>query len=294
MKANSSNSGPLFRLVQLAGITLVSLLFFSLLTVLISGGDPESIRSLKLAQLLQSIGIFFVPPMVLATVWSRRPVAWLKLTGIPSAKKGMLVMLTMWSAIPAINLIGEWNDSIVLPESFSALELAMRAMEQRAKEMTERLMEMNNWGALVLTLGLVAVIPALGEELFFRATVQQLLQSATGKHLAVWLTAIIFSFIHFQFYGFVPRMLLGAIMGYLMVWSGSLWYPIIAHFVNNATVVTFFFMQQRGWVDLDLEKFGSETTAVAGYISIVVCVVMMLVVKKQVQSPVPGDEVESL
>lgn len=293
MKAHPSNSGPLFRLVQLAGVTLLSLLFFSLLTVLISGGELESVRSLKLAQLLQSIGIFFVPPIVLATVWSKRPVAWLKLSGVPSAKKGLLVMLTMWSAIPAINLIGEWNDRIVLPETFSALEEAMRAMEQRAKELTEQLMEMNNWGALLLTLGLVAVIPALGEELFFRATVQQLLQSAIGKHLAVWLAAIIFSFIHFQFYGFVPRMLLGAIMGYFMVWSGSLWYPILAHFVNNATVVTFYFLQQRGWVDLDLETFGSETTATAGYISIVVCVVMMLVVKNQIENQVPDDEVES-
>jgi hypothetical protein len=115
MKAHESDSGPVFRLFQLAGLTLVSLLLFSLLTVLVAGGDLESIRSLKLAQLLQSIGIFFVPPLVLASVWSHRPAAWLKLTQVPSAKKGLLVLLTMWSAIPAINLIGEWNDSIVLP-----------------------------------------------------------------------------------------------------------------------------------------------------------------------------------
>ncbi|ODT55918.1 MAG: hypothetical protein BGP01_13685 [Paludibacter sp. 47-17] len=292
MKAHESDSGPVFRLFQLAGLTLVSLLLFSLLTVLVAGGDLESIRSLKLAQLLQSIGIFFVPPLVLASVWSHRPAAWLKLTQVPSAKKGLLVLLTMWSAIPAINLIGEWNDSIVLPGSLATLEAAMRAMEQRAEEMTERLMVMEDWVALLSTLGLVAVIPALGEELFFRATVQQLLHSKVGKHLAVWLAAVIFSFIHFQFYGFVPRMLLGAIMGYLMVWSGSLWYPVIAHFVNNATVVSFYFMHQQGWVDLDLERFGSDTTALAGYISIVVCTVMMLVVKKQFDTPTPGGEGE--
>jgi hypothetical protein len=73
-----------------------------------------------------------------------------------------------------------------------------------------------------------------------------------------------------------------------MVWSGSLWYPVIAHFVNNATVVSFILYASAGWVDLDLERFGSDTTALAGYISIVVCTVMMLVVKKQFDTPIPA------
>lgn len=292
MNTPVSDSGPVFRLVQLTGLTLISLLLFSLLTVLVVGGDLESLRSLKIAQLMQSIGIFFVPPLVLASVWSRRPASWLKLTVAPSWRKGLLVVLTMWSAIPAINLIGEWNDGIQLPSSLAGLESALRAMENEAEVMTERLLVMESWLDLILTIGLVAIIPALGEELFFRATVQQLLQSTKAKHLAVWLTAILFSFFHFQFFGFVPRMLLGAIMGYIMLWSGSLWYPVIAHFVNNATVVSFYFMEQRGWVSLDLENFGSATTAIAGYISIVVCVVMMLVVKKQFSVTIPEDEYE--
>lgn len=280
MIVRSSDSGPGFRLFLLTGVTLISLVLFSLLTMLVTGNELESIRSLKIAQLLQSIGIFFVPPLVLVFYWSETPAQWLKINKLPSFKTGLLVMLTMWSAIPAINLTGEWNNSIQLPESLSGLESGLRAMEQKAEELTERLMVMENPGALLLTLGLVAVVPALGEELFFRATIQQLIQSKTGKHIAVWLTAIIFSFIHFQFYGFIPRMLLGAMMGYLMVWSGSLWYPVIAHFVNNATVVVFYFSEQQGWNSIDLEKFGSETTAFAGYISIAVCSLLLFVLKK--------------
>lgn len=287
MNTRFSDSGPGSRLVQLTGLTLLSLLLFSLLTVIVTGGELESIHSLKLAQLLQSIGIFFVPPLVLAFIWSNKPAGWLKVNRAPSFGNALLVIVTMWSALPAINLIGEWNDGIELPEALAGMETAMRAMELKAKAMTERLLIMENPGALLLTLGLVAVIPALGEELFFRATIQQLLVSKTGKHIAVWLTAIIFSFIHFQFYGFIPRMLLGAIMGYMMVWSGSLWYPVLAHFVNNATVVVFYFLEQRALVTVDLESFGSKATAYAGYLSIVVCSLMMMIVKKRLEAGYP-------
>ncbi len=282
MNERSAESGPGFRLFQLTGLTLISLLLFSLISVLVVGGDLESVSSLKIAQMLQSIGIFFVPPLVLVFTWTRKPARWLRITNAPSLKNGLLVMLMMWTAIPAINLLGEWNDSIQLPAALSGLENSLRSMEKEAEVLTERLMVMEDPGALWLTLGLIAILPALGEELFFRGTVQQLIQSKSGKHLAVWITAIIFSFIHFQFYGFIPRMVLGAIMGYLMVWSGSLWYPVLAHFVNNATVVVFYFLEQRGLITLDLEHFGSEATAYAGYAGIVICSIMLVVVKKQV------------
>jgi membrane protease YdiL (CAAX protease family) len=95
---------------------------------------------------------------------------------------------------------------------------------------------------------MLAIIPALGEELIFRACFQKVLGRWTGNyHLAIWLSAIIFSSIHFQFYGFFPRMFLGALFGYLLVWSGSIWLPILAHFLNNGmAVVGAYVLQQEG------------------------------------------------
>ena len=106
---------------------------------------------------------------------------------------------------------------------------------------------------------IIAVIPALGEELLFRGVIQQLFLKWNGKvHLSIWLTAFIFSAVHMQFLGFFPRLILGAVLGYMLVWSGSLWLPIIAHFTNNAfaVVVTYFIGVNK--VDPSIESMGSE------------------------------------
>jgi membrane protease YdiL (CAAX protease family) len=186
--------------------------------------------------------------------------------------------------------MGSLNQQLQLPEALAGLEATMKAMEADAEALTERLLTMNSVGELLLTLGLVAVIPAVGEELFFRGTIQQLIRTKWGPHVAVWLTALIFSAIHFQFYGFVPRMLLGALMGYLLVWSGSLWYPILAHFVNNGTVVLFYYIDKKGWIHFDPETFGSKETAIAGYISIVVVSFLLWIYRKKLRPTLPNNQ----
>jgi len=93
---------------------------------------------------------------------------------------------------------------------------------------------MDSFGSFLLNMLMVAVIPAVGEELLFRGVIQKLLQKLVNNaHLAIIITAILFSAMHFQFYGFLPRWIMGIILGYLFYWSGNIWYPIIAHFLNN-------------------------------------------------------------
>lgn len=262
--------------MQLIALALLSVLFFILVSLLITGGDLSAVSSLRVAQLFQSLGFFVVPPIILAVLWSREPLHWLKVDKKPQPAALLLVLVIMWTAMPAINLLGEWNQSVVLPESLSGLEESIKSMEADAKLFTEKILAVDTVGGLLFIIGLIALVPAVGEELFFRATIQQLFRSKMGATAAIWLTALIFSFIHFQFYGFIPRMLLGALMGYLMVWSGSLWYPIVAHFVNNATVVVVVFAERKGWINFDLETFGSAGTAAAGYLSIVVATLLLL------------------
>jgi membrane protease YdiL (CAAX protease family) len=274
----SSNTARVFQLIAL---TFSSFLLFTLISVVITGGDFTEVRDLKVAQLLQSVGLFVIPPLLLAFLWSREPTAYLKINHPPALTMVLLVVLIMWVAIPAINLLGELNKSIQLPASMSYLEELFKSMEQRAMELTDSLLAVDTWGGLLFTIILVALIPAFGEELFFRGVIQQLLQGKMGKHLAVWLAALIFSAIHFQFYGFIPRTLLGALMGYLLVWSGSLWYPIVAHFVNNATVVVFVFADSKGWVNFDIEAIGSKPMGVVGYLSIGAVLALLLFFRKQ-------------
>lgn len=139
-----------------------------------------------------------------------------------------------------------------LPGFLKGIEDWMLRKELEVGNLTKQLLVMNSISVLLVNLLMFVVIPAFGEELIFRGCLQKIFKRLTGNyHIAIWITAIIFSAIHVQFYGFIPRMLLGALFGYLLVWSGSLWLPILAHFMNNAiAVITAYIYQQKG-ISLD-------------------------------------------
>ncbi len=141
----------------------------------------------------------------------------------------------------------EWNQGLVLPEVLAEVEIWMQEHEATVQRMTNQLTYMETVWDFLLALGVVAVIAAVGEEFFFRGLLQGQLQRTLGnKHAAVWIGALLFSFFHLQFYGFVPRLLLGVLFGYLYLLSANLWMPIFAHFVNNTMVLIAAYAAQHG------------------------------------------------
>ncbi len=98
--------------------------------------------------------------------------------------------------------------------------------------------------------------------------------------MGIWVSAILFSALHMQFYGFFPRMLLGAFFGYLLLWSGSLWLPIIAHFVNNCVAVIFYYLKFNGIKVVDIEIIGTGETLWLGILSGIVCVFLGYLIRK--------------
>jgi hypothetical protein len=192
-------------------------------------------------QCLQTIGTFLLPPILCAWIWDehRKPFSWLKLDRSADAWSYALAVGIMVCAVPSINLLADLNGRIELPDCMAALEQKMREMEDNAALLTERFLQADNVGVLLINLGLMALLPALSEELTFRGTLQQIL---SNRHVAIWATAFIFSAIHMQFYGFVPRMLMGAMFGYIFVWTGSLWVPIVMHFTNNGMAVIAYYL----------------------------------------------------
>ncbi|MDX1905239.1 MAG: CPBP family intramembrane glutamic endopeptidase [Thermonemataceae bacterium] len=147
-----------------------------------------------------------------------------------------------------------WNSQI----NFGSFDESIRAMEKNAEIATKVITDMQNFGEMFVVLLVIAVIPAFAEELLFRALLQNELQRWFKKpHLAIWLTAIIFSAIHFQFLGFLPRMFLGLLLGYLYFWSGNLGYSIAGHFANNAFQVLLLFAQQQKWIATEIEHMES-------------------------------------
>jgi uncharacterized protein len=149
----------------------------------------------------------------------------------------------------------EWNQDLHFPEFMKGFESWAREREDQAAEQTKTLTKMETPADLIIALIVIGILPAIGEELVFRGLIQrELFRGTANIHVAVWVAAILFSAIHFQFFGFVPRMMLGALFGYLYYWSGSLWVPILAHFVNNGLSVLLMYFYQHGKLEYDVES----------------------------------------
>ncbi len=205
----------------------------------------EGIMIQKYWQTISSLGVFVFPAIFAALLFEYKPLDFLAINRLPRWFFLILAIAGMYSFLPVIEKIALWNAGIQLPEVFSGIEAWMKRTEAAAMELTIDFMRMDNPIDLWINLFMIALLPALGEELLFRGVIQKYLsQIWKNIHIAVWLTAIIFSLLHFQFYGFIPRMILGAYMGYLLVYSKSIWVPILAHFINNGTAVVYYYYNQ--------------------------------------------------
>ncbi len=214
--------------------------------------NENTIFSLKFLQALSSVGIFIVPPFLFAYLSGNS----LSFKSV-SRQQLMLTAVIMFFAMPLINGLSLWNEQLHLPGFLESVEAWMRAAEAKAKAITEAFLAVNTPLGLAVNILIIAIIPALGEELLFRGVVQKELSKWSGKvHLSIWITAFLFSAIHLQFLGFFPRFLIGGLLGYMFYWSGSIWLPILAHFVNNAVAVILYYMVAKGRLEADVETIG--------------------------------------
>ena len=175
----------------------------------------------------------------------------------------------------------EWNESFKFPEFMAGFEKWAREMEDQLAEATERFTKFENVGEYIFGLIAISILPGIGEEVMFRGVLQNGLHKLSkNKHVAIWVAAFIFGAIHMQFYGLVPRMMLGAVFGYLYVWSGNIWYPIIAHAINNGIGVTLAYAAQFSESEVNLD----DTEAIPLYGQIIAAaffVVLMVVFRNQ-------------
>lgn len=284
LKGYFEDSGLSAKLLQLIAAFFFMLILTLLVIKLFFQMDVSEIENLKILQLIQSVGMFVIPPLILGFLWSAKPFRYLKLNRTPSIKNTLYAIVFMLIAIPTINLLSQLNQQISLPEFMAPIEAYMKASELQIAELTEKMLHVNSLGGLVFNIFLIAMIPALGEELFFRGIIQKILSERRNIHVAIWISAFIFSAIHLQFYGFFPRLLLGAFLGYLLFWSGNLWLPIIAHFANNAVAVVFYYLKLNGVQVIDIETIGSESTWWLGVFSAILLIVGIYIIRKRLLS----------
>ena len=247
----------------------------------LAGDDPHYISGLKAAQVITTVFMFLLPPVLLA-ITERT-----KITVFYGFKKPklfiiLIVFMIMACSLPLMEWLSAANQKMVLPEFLKTVENWMREKEDAAMKMTVLLLTINNVWDFLINIGMIALLPAISEELLFRGGVQRSFQKMfNNPHVAIWLSAFIFSAIHMQFFGFFPRMILGAAFGYIYLWTGSLWYAMVAHFLNNAYAVCVAWYLQLHHIPLS-EADNSTNFKWYGYlISLILTIFLFQYLKKK-------------
>ncbi len=220
--------------------------------------NPEYVAASKLIQIIGSIGTFIVPALLFSYLFQgdlfslyrfRNPINWVAV---------LLTIAMMAAVIPLINYLAELNLRMDFP--IPSIDRMMRTLEADAETIMKAFMATKTFWGLIVNLLMIGVLAAIGEELIFRGLFQRLLSDMfKNTHIAILVTALLFSAFHFQFFSFLPRFILGIILGYLMYLGRSIWFPIIAHFVNNAMGVIYYYFYSRGSTDDVLEEIGTSS-----------------------------------
>ena len=232
---SSINKLSLLFLIVIISIFIITLIGILITNVMFSDFDSASrnlsnysyVNYLKAIQLLSGLGLFIIPILLYSYVTSYN----LNFRNQINRQNLLLVLAIMFLIPPFISLLLEWNMQIPVPDFLIFLN-------NDSEPIVRAFLRMNSFFDLAYNLFIIAIIPAIGEELFFRGYLQKQLSNLFNNiHLSILLTAFLFSAVHLHFHGLLPRFVLGILLGYLLYWSKNLWIPIIAHFVNNALAV---------------------------------------------------------
>lgn len=282
---------PVVSLILLLSLVLGGAVIFGLLAIgialaatgsaggmdivsLLDGATPN-VRVIKIIQAVSSVGMFVIPALLFA-IMERRKTRYLDFSTPVNPTVWLLVVAIMFFSAPLLDQSIKLNENMRLPEVFSGIERWMKAKEAELERLTKLLLADTTYQGLFINLLVVAVIPAVGEELLFRGCVQGIVTRwFRNPHAGIWIAAIVFSAIHMQFYGFLPRMLLGALFGYLLFWGRNIWLPILAHFLNNATATVSAFYLQRQGKSLDELDLGAQIPSYLYFLSFVLTGVLL-------------------
>lgn len=307
MKAIWQKNTPYSQFLISVGVILLSAVLFTVISMVVGTAvyglrmselegilgnmnDPDALPIFKMIQTLSAIGTFVIPPFVIAYLFSMRPMEYLSLDKSSKAPTYVLIVAAVLVITPLINFLGEVNSHMHLPGFLKSVEDWMKASEEKMALLTEMFLKMDNTTDLIINLFMIALIPAIGEELLFRGVVQRIFGTwSKNVHIGVWTAAFLFSAMHMQFYGFIPRFLLGGLLGYLLVWSGNLWLPITAHFVNNAGAVIFAYLFQHGHIAMDPDKIGVESDFGSVAISLALGVILFWLIWKRESTNSPKE-----
>ncbi|MDR2692229.1 MAG: CPBP family intramembrane metalloprotease [Dysgonamonadaceae bacterium] len=291
------DSGGIVQFILFVGIIIVGTVAGSVasafLIALKSGFNAEAINEmmaniaaypvyLRDMQFLNQLGVFIFPALLTAYLFGENYKDYLYLNTPFYGSTVFWTVLSMIFILPFLNLITQWNRQMVLPDFLKGVEAYIKSMEETGAELTESMLRTTNMQDIIFNILIVAVFAAVGEEFLFRGTLQRIFGSMIrNKHIVIWSAAFIFSFVHFQFYGFIPRLLLGAYFGYLLDFTKCLWIPVIAHFIHNFTGVVLYTVYQEDSAQMErLDALGYGNTWWLSVISLLLFVYAFRQIRK--------------
>lgn len=288
------------QLIFLLFFLVIGCLLFSLIGVGLSSliwhetplyNSEAWVHFFRFNQTVGMMGMWLIPSLLFSYAHDKK---WFSYNFANQKSKEELknwVCIAAITILPVVTLLAYLNQMMQLPDCMSSIAEWMRAKEDEANDALTMITANKSIGNLLLNLLVLGALPAICEEFFFQGALQPLLTQWTkNKHIAIWVTAFIFSAIHMQFYGFIPRFLLGAYLGYLLIWSNSLWLPIIAHMLHNVCSLLVEYVTNYNGIDIDNLTLTSKEWAIALPIWIVFTVISILIIRKIWQNRVTENQ----
>lgn len=237
---------------------------------------PDAVRALWIFQIVSTTIPLLIIPLFFALVVVKEPSAYLKWDVRFPPVLLIVIFLLMFISLPIVEVLANLNQRMVLPDFLKGLEQWMKASEHEAEQATKIILKMDTPIDLVKVLLLVAATTAVVEEFMFRGALQTIFTRWTqNPHTAIWITAILFSAFHMEFYGFLPRVMLGVFFGYFVYWSGSIWTSVWAHFINNGTAVVLTYLFQHKLIKDNPDT--AQSFSYLGYVFSVMITLLLLI-----------------
>ena len=271
IKANTSPEnqiGSFVQLITITGITFGLVIVFSFIaagiilaifgfktlsdTFSFNTQNPHITTALWLLQIVSTTLPLFIAPVLFARYIINQPAEYLKTSFKFSPILLIVIFTVMLCSMPIMEVLGNINQKLVLPHFLQGLEDWMRRAELSAQKATEALLNLKTIGNMLWAVFVVGLLTAIAEEFLFRGVIQTIFVRWTdNKHAAIWITAILFSAFHMEFFSFLPRVFLGALFGYFVAYSGSIWPAVWGHFLNNSSAVVITYLYQHKTIKLN-------------------------------------------
>lgn len=219
--------------------------------------NQTQISATRLFIAISSIGTFLVSSLVLAVIFRQKPTEYLGLSTFPKPIYFFMVPILLMVSLPFMSWLIQWNSHLQLPGFLAGLEQKLKEFEAANEGLYTLMFGLNSMNDVVINIFVMALIPAIGEELFCRGVLLNIVFDYNGKMFrSIVIVALIFTLFHLQFYKFMPMMALAILLGLFITWTQSIWVSILYHFLNNAFVVWGAHLEQKG-----VKNFLTDTDA---------------------------------